>query len=231
MLFCRKCGAELEEGEKYCYRCGFAQSGAKAETKQGNNGNKTALVVAIMLAIVLLAGAGAGAVIYFCYPDLLSPGTGEAAGEDGEAEAETEKVSAPDTGAEAEEYSDNIVVPDSHSTIQEAINSSRDGEVITVKPGTYYENIDFKGKDITLESTEPHNPDVVAETILDGNSNGTVVTFQSGESSGAVLTGFTITGGSGTRKRFDITSYDGSRLKFERQYGAVYSLPAAAPPR
>ncbi|NLA05154.1 MAG: hypothetical protein GX881_05510, partial [Firmicutes bacterium] len=38
----------MEEGEKYCYRCGFAQSGAKAETKQGNNGNKTALVVAIM---------------------------------------------------------------------------------------------------------------------------------------------------------------------------------------
>ncbi|MBC8193870.1 MAG: T9SS type A sorting domain-containing protein [Candidatus Marinimicrobia bacterium] len=77
-------------------------------------------------------------------------------------------------------------------TIQQQINDAVDGEIVLVYPGTYVENINFNGKNITLRST--NGPEA---TIIDGNANGSTVTFDSGESS-AVLNGFTITGGSGT---------------------------------
>ncbi|GAI61123.1 unnamed protein product, partial [marine sediment metagenome] len=34
---------------------------------------------------------------------------------------------------------------------------------------TYYENINFLGKAITVRSTDPNDPNVVAATIIDGN--------------------------------------------------------------
>ncbi|MBC8192505.1 MAG: T9SS type A sorting domain-containing protein [Candidatus Marinimicrobia bacterium] len=77
-------------------------------------------------------------------------------------------------------------------TIQEQIDAAVEGEIVLVYPGTYVENINFNGKNITLRST--YGPEV---TIIDGNANGSTVTFASGETS-AVLNGFTITGGSGT---------------------------------
>ena len=77
-------------------------------------------------------------------------------------------------------------------TIQEQIDAAVEGEIVLVYPGTYVENINFNGKNITLRST--YGPEV---TIIDGNANGSTVTFDSGETN-AVLNGFTITGGSGT---------------------------------
>ncbi len=56
------------------------------------------------------------------------------------------------------------------------------------------------GKNITLRSTDPDDPEVVKNIIIDGGGSGSVVTFRSGEGEGAVLAGFTITGGSGTWK-------------------------------
>ena len=61
---------------------------------------------------------------------------------------------------------------------------------IEVCDGTYVENIDFLGKDITVISR--YGP---STTIIDGNRDGAVVTFASGE--GAVLSNFTIQNGSG----------------------------------
>lgn len=78
------------------------------------------------------------------------------------------------------------------SAIQEAIDASLPGDVIIVSPGTYYENLDFKGKNITVRSTDPHNP---LSTTIDGNSKGAVVSFRNGEGSTAVLEGFTIQNG------------------------------------
>jgi hypothetical protein len=78
------------------------------------------------------------------------------------------------------------------ATIQEQIDAAVEGEIVLVYPGTYVENINFNGKNITLRST--NGPEV---TIIDGNENGSTVTFASGETS-AVLNGFTITNGSGT---------------------------------
>jgi|GEM_PF-4248083 len=86
--------------------------------------------------------------------------------------------------------------------IQEAIDAAEDGEIITVPPGIYYENIDFNGKNITLTSIDPEDPEVVAATIIDGGESGAVVCICSGETN-AVLTGFTITNGSGFSTHVD----------------------------
>ena len=45
-----------------------------------------------------------------------------------------------------------ISVPGDYATIQEAINASVDGDSIAVAAGTYNENINFNGKNITLGS-------------------------------------------------------------------------------
>ena len=87
-------------------------------------------------------------------------------------------------------FSTTIHVPSDYPTIQDAINNSVDGDTILVSPGTYFENIYFIGKNVTVQSTD--GPDL---TIIDGSQLDTTVTFQNGESSGAVLEGFTITNG------------------------------------
>ena len=44
-------------------------------------------------------------------------------------------------------------VPDNYATIQAAINASANGDVIIVRPGTYMENLDFSGKEVTVSGT------------------------------------------------------------------------------
>lgn len=90
---------------------------------------------------------------------------------------------------------DTIYVPDDYSTIQGAIDAAVNGDTVIVKPtgSPYIENIDFKGKAITVKSEQ--GPEV---TVIDGNQNGSVVLFVSGETRNSVLQGFTITNGSGT---------------------------------
>jgi len=94
------------------------------------------------------------------------------------------------------------LVPANYATIQQAIQESNDGDVVIVETGTYFENINFSGKNIVVSSTDPEDPEIVAATIIDGQSKGSVVTFENGETSEAVLTGFTITGGYGTVNLF-----------------------------
>ena len=101
-----------------------------------------------------------------------------------------------------------INVPGDQPTIQAAINSAVDGDTVLVAEGTYYENIDFKGKAIVVAShfltdgDETH----VDSTIINGShssdpSQGSVVYFASGEDTTSVLCGFTITGGTGGVKK------------------------------
>ena len=91
---------------------------------------------------------------------------------------------------------------DDYNSIQDAINDSVDGDTIIVCPGTYHENLVFDGKDITVKSTDPSNPDIVATTIIDGDvdgdetGDGSVVSFMNGDTS--TLEGFTLTNGIGT---------------------------------
>jgi predicted enzyme related to lactoylglutathione lyase len=89
--------------------------------------------------------------------------------------------------------------PADFNNIQAAINDSNDGDTIIVTKGRYFENINFNGRNITLTSTEPNDPNVVAATIIDGSRNGSVVTFHSGEDANCVLNGFTITNGYGRK--------------------------------
>lgn len=83
-----------------------------------------------------------------------------------------------------------IHVPADQPTIQAAINAARRGDAVVVSPGTYAENIDFKGKAITVRSAS--GP---AVTTIDGGGHDSVVRFHSGEKRTSRLTGFTITNG------------------------------------
>ncbi|MEN6641876.1 MAG: NosD domain-containing protein [Armatimonadia bacterium] len=89
-------------------------------------------------------------------------------------------------------------VPDGYPTIQAAIDAAADGEVIVVAVGRYRENLDFRGKAITVQSSDPTNHCIASQTVIDGNQQGSVVTLASGETANSVLSGFTITNGSGT---------------------------------
>lgn len=91
---------------------------------------------------------------------------------------------------QAAALSATIHVPKDYSTIQAAIDAALDGDVVEVDPGTYPENIDYKGKAITVESSK--GPDV---TTIDGGGSGSVVRFKKGEGSDSVLDGFFITNG------------------------------------
>lgn len=84
----------------------------------------------------------------------------------------------------------DIHVPKDYPTIQQAIDAAMDGDRVLVAPATYHENINYKGKAVTLKSEE--GP---AVTIIDGNRLGSVVTINNGETLTSVLDGFTITNG------------------------------------
>jgi len=86
-------------------------------------------------------------------------------------------------------------VPDTYPQVQEAIENAIDGNKIVVTPGTYIENIRFMGKNIVLQSVDPTDSSVVANTILDGDCWGSAVTFDGSETPDCILSGFTITNG------------------------------------
>ncbi len=92
---------------------------------------------------------------------------------------------------------ENITVDDDgpadFDNIQEAITFSQHGDSIVVEPGTYYENVLFNNKAVTLTSKDPDDPNIVRLTIITADS-GYSVSFDSNEVSSSVLTGFTVTG-------------------------------------
>ena len=88
-----------------------------------------------------------------------------------------------------------IHIPGDYYTIQGAINATEDGDEIIVSEGTYYGRIGLRGKNIVLRSTDPTNPDVVANTILDGMQEYDVIWFMGTENESCIVEGFTITNG------------------------------------
>jgi len=84
-----------------------------------------------------------------------------------------------------------------YTTIQEGIDASTNGDTVLVYPGTYYENVNFNGKHITLASLELTTGDesYIDSTIIDGNQNGSCIRLDNEET--AVIRGFSITNGIG----------------------------------
>jgi parallel beta-helix repeat protein len=84
-------------------------------------------------------------------------------------------------------FSATYYVPGDYSTIQEAIDSCVDGDTIIVKPGTYYESVDYDNKLLTIKSEQG-----AAVTTIDGMGEWSVVSFGDYDSADSVLQGFTI---------------------------------------
>lgn len=101
----------------------------------------------------------------------------------------------------------NIInVPGNYTEIQSAINASSDGDTVLVEPGSYFENINFRGKKIVLTSRFylTNDPSTIWATVINGSTpahpdTGSCVIINNQEDSITVLQGFTLTGGNGTK--------------------------------
>lgn len=98
-----------------------------------------------------------------------------------------------------------IHVPVDQPSIQAGINAATDGDTVLVADSTYYENINFRGKAITVASYFLVDGDTshISKTIIDGSQpvhpdTASVVSMISGEDTTSVLCGFTLTRGEGT---------------------------------
>jgi hypothetical protein len=98
-----------------------------------------------------------------------------------------------------------INIPTDQPSIQAGINVARYGDTVLVAEGTYFENISFKGKAITVGSHFIIDGDTshISRTIINGSRLVNVdyaptVQMTSGEDTTSVLSGLCITGGTGT---------------------------------
>jgi hypothetical protein len=92
---------------------------------------------------------------------------------------------------------ENLTTGQTYNSIQLAINDAIDGDEIVVNPGVYHENISFIDKNLTLRSTDPNDPNVVAATVINIEDlyQGPIITLSGNRNGGCLLYGLTITSG------------------------------------
>jgi hypothetical protein len=83
----------------------------------------------------------------------------------------------------------DLLVPQQHGTIQEAVNAASEGDRVLVSAGTYHEQVNLSGKGISLIGV-----DGAAATAIDGDNIRTVI-VGNGEPSTCQVHGFTIRNG------------------------------------
>ncbi len=107
------------------------------------------------------------------------------------------RINAENVTPPVQKMIENVTIQKGYSSIQDAIDEAEPGDEIVIGAATYQylENINFKGKNLTVRSTDPNDPAIVAATVINGGDQGSVVTFSSSEEANCVLAGFTITGG------------------------------------
>ena len=95
-----------------------------------------------------------------------------------------------------------IHVPQDFSKIQDAIDASVNSDTILVDEGTYFENLNYKGKNVVVASQYiiDDNTEHILNTIIDGRNGvqgdtASCVAFVNGEDSNAVIQGFTLQNG------------------------------------
>lgn len=79
--------------------------------------------------------------------------------------------------------------------IQAAIDFASQGDEIVVYHGTYFENIQIKGKNIILRANTPISLPIFQGAVIDGDQNGSVVSFSGSETSECILSEFVIMNG------------------------------------
>ncbi len=88
----------------------------------------------------------------------------------------------------------NLTSGQRFASIQTAINYAESGQVISISPGTYQENIVVPNIPLTIRSTNPQDSAVVSLTSATGDGTAAVVTLAPGSALRS-LQGLTITGG------------------------------------
>jgi parallel beta-helix repeat protein len=98
-----------------------------------------------------------------------------------------------------------IIVPDDYPTIQEAINAANLGDTISVRNGTYHENV-FVNKTVSLVGEDRMT------TIIDGSNSGTVVYISAND---VYVSGFTI--------RYSGLDFDDNGIRLDSSSNIVIS--------
>ncbi|MHC4642475.1 MAG: right-handed parallel beta-helix repeat-containing protein, partial [Planctomycetota bacterium] len=92
-------------------------------------------------------------------------------------------------------------VPKEYANIQDAINACQNLDTVVIEPGKYVgpgnREINFRGKAITVRSTDPASSQIIKDTIIDCEGQGRGFVFNMGEKTDSALSGLTITNGYG----------------------------------